>query len=154
MNGLKDPWPRVLSLPGARVVCWRPHPAGTWQYVSWCGFFFSASPAWAIVDISLRVNVIYTPIMVLFCYSTLSCLSAWLIVKLEELLRWRIQTCVWSLCFMKLYNSYSYLNIGCRKASVSLFGCCFFVAECNSLWSSLLVFLAKAAMNWHTKIIT
>ena len=28
----KDPWPRVLSLPGARVVCWRPHPAGTWQY--------------------------------------------------------------------------------------------------------------------------
>ncbi len=23
------PWPRVLSLPGARVVCWRPHPADT-----------------------------------------------------------------------------------------------------------------------------
>ena len=32
----KDPWPRVLSLPGALVVCWRPHPAGTWQYkVRW-----------------------------------------------------------------------------------------------------------------------
>ncbi len=27
----KDPRPHVLSLPGAWVVCWRPHPAGTWQ---------------------------------------------------------------------------------------------------------------------------
>ncbi len=34
MNGPNDPWPSVLSLPGARVVCWRPHPAGTRQYVS------------------------------------------------------------------------------------------------------------------------
>ncbi len=33
MKGPKDPWPRVLSLPEARVVCWRPHPAGTPQYV-------------------------------------------------------------------------------------------------------------------------
>ena len=32
-DGPKDPWPRVLSLPGARVVCWRPHPAGTRQYI-------------------------------------------------------------------------------------------------------------------------
>ncbi len=32
VNGPKDPWPRVLSLPGDRVVCWRPHPAGTRQY--------------------------------------------------------------------------------------------------------------------------
>ncbi len=29
VNGPKDPWPNVLSLPGAQVVCWRPHPAGT-----------------------------------------------------------------------------------------------------------------------------
>ncbi len=32
MNGPKDPWPCVLSLPGAQVVCWRPHPANTRQY--------------------------------------------------------------------------------------------------------------------------
>ena len=32
VNGPKDPWPIVLSLPGAQVVCWRPHPAGTRQY--------------------------------------------------------------------------------------------------------------------------
>ena len=31
VNGSKDPWPRVLSLPGAWVVCWRPHPAGTYK---------------------------------------------------------------------------------------------------------------------------
>ncbi len=35
VNGPKDPWPRVLSLPGARVVCWRPQPAGTRQYLFW-----------------------------------------------------------------------------------------------------------------------
>ncbi len=29
VNGPKDPWPRVLSLPGARMVCWRPYSAGT-----------------------------------------------------------------------------------------------------------------------------
>ncbi len=29
VNGPKDPWLRVLSLPGARMVYWRPHPAGT-----------------------------------------------------------------------------------------------------------------------------
>ncbi len=34
VNGPKDPWPRVLSLPGAQVVCWRPHPAGKWQYMN------------------------------------------------------------------------------------------------------------------------
>ncbi len=33
VNGPKDPWPRVLSLSGARVVCWRPHLAGTRQYI-------------------------------------------------------------------------------------------------------------------------
>ncbi len=26
-------WPRALSLSRARVVCWRPHPAGTRQYL-------------------------------------------------------------------------------------------------------------------------
>ena len=33
VNGPKDPWPRVLSLSEARVVCWRPHLAGTRQYI-------------------------------------------------------------------------------------------------------------------------
>ena len=32
VNGPKDPWPCVLSLPGAQVVCWRPHLASTRQY--------------------------------------------------------------------------------------------------------------------------
>ncbi len=29
VNGPKDPWPHVMSLPRAQVVCWRPQPAGT-----------------------------------------------------------------------------------------------------------------------------
>ncbi len=29
VNGPKDHWLCVLSLAGARVVCWRPHPTGT-----------------------------------------------------------------------------------------------------------------------------
>ena len=29
----EDPWPRVLSLPGAKAVRWRPHHACTWQYL-------------------------------------------------------------------------------------------------------------------------
>ncbi len=33
VNGQKDPWPHVLSLSGAQVVCWRPHLAGTRQYL-------------------------------------------------------------------------------------------------------------------------
>ncbi len=33
VNGPKDPLARVLSLSGAKVVCWRPHLAGTRQYV-------------------------------------------------------------------------------------------------------------------------
>ena len=36
VNGPKDPWPRVLSLPRVRVVCWRPLPTGTRQYYP-CG---------------------------------------------------------------------------------------------------------------------
>ncbi len=32
-QAVKDPWPRVLSLSGARVVGLRPHLAGTWQYI-------------------------------------------------------------------------------------------------------------------------
>ncbi len=32
VNRPKDPWPHVLSLSGARVVCWRPHLAGMRQY--------------------------------------------------------------------------------------------------------------------------
>ncbi len=31
VNGPKDPWLHVLSLPEAKVVRWRPHPAGTCQ---------------------------------------------------------------------------------------------------------------------------
>ncbi len=32
VNGPKDPWPSILSQSGARMVCWRPHLAGTRQY--------------------------------------------------------------------------------------------------------------------------
>ncbi len=43
VNGPKDPWPRVLLLPGARVVYWRPHLAGTRQYHPYnvlCGEYY------------------------------------------------------------------------------------------------------------------
>ncbi len=33
VKGPKDPRPRGLSLPGLKVVRWRPHLTGTWQYV-------------------------------------------------------------------------------------------------------------------------
>ncbi len=34
VNGPKDPWPCVVSLPGTRVVCWRPHPACVGDHIS------------------------------------------------------------------------------------------------------------------------
>ena len=33
VNEPKNHWPCVLSLPGTRVVCWTPHPAGTRNYI-------------------------------------------------------------------------------------------------------------------------
>ena len=34
VDGLKDPWPRVLSRPGAKAVRRRPRLAGTRQYIT------------------------------------------------------------------------------------------------------------------------
>ncbi len=39
-NGPKDPWSHVLSLPGAKVVRWRPHLPGTWQYIDFHPSFY------------------------------------------------------------------------------------------------------------------
>ena len=56
VNGPKDPWTCVLSLSGAKVVCWRPHLAGTRQYIA--GTMFTKAIGWILSTPQQRCSIL------------------------------------------------------------------------------------------------